>query len=450
MPLTTLALTAELPELGESLTWTQLEAWAVAMREELPAVALAAALEDLQDRLIDQVCGPKWLPVRDLPAPFGCPGCAVMSDFARKGKRTRMRRFTTAAGVVEVRLANVGCRSCGRVFAPLLLLLDLSGKRRTDRLMIELAELASQMSFARAGAVAASFGVPGSAGRAHSAVADLAPLLAGIGRPEAPGAPGGADVVILDGTGMRASSRRLGVNCNIALGVTGRGGPRRRRQAETVLLGLTLAQPWSAMAAQLRDLRPPAVVVVDGEPAITALAESVWPDVPIQRCWWHLPRALRWALYADKAPHPWANAKRAELVALLRRVAREGLTHAQALAAYDTFTATVTAEGHHAAGELLAGARDQVFTCLRPEVRARLAYLGGPELGSGVLERVMRELNARTDIGGSRWSVDGLRDLITVQLARMTNHPAWATLQQSLRPPNAIAFTLTAAKFNAG
>jgi hypothetical protein len=450
VPLTTLALTAELPELSESLTWSQLEAWAVAMREELPAAALAAALEELQDRLIDRVCGPKWLPVRDLPAPFGCPGCGVMSDFARKGKRTRPRRFDTAAGVVRIQLANVGCRSCGRVFAPLLLMLDLSGKRRTDRLMAELAELASQMSFARAGALAVAFGLPGSAGRAHGAVADLAPLLESIGRPDLPGSAAGAEVVILDGTGMRASPRRLGVDCNIALGITGRNGPRRRRQASTTLLGLTLQQPWSAMADQLRDLRPPAMVVVDGEVAITALAESVWPDVPIQRCWWHLPRALRWALYADKAPHPWANAKRAELVALLHRVARERLTYAQALTAYDDFAATVTAEGHHAAGELLAGARDQVFTCLRPELRARLAHLGGPEQGSGVLERVMRELNARTDIGGSRWSVDGLRDLITVQLARMTNHPAWVRLRQSLRPPNAIAFNITTAKFNAG
>ena len=449
MSITTLALTAELPELGGLLTWSQLEAWAVAMREELPAAALAAALEDLQDRLIDEVCGPKWLPVRDLPAPFGCPGCGVMSDFARKGKRTRPRRFDTAAGIVRVQLANVGCRACGRVFAPLLLMLDLSGKRRTDRLMLELAELAAQMSFARAGAVAASFGVPASAGRAHSAVADLAPMLDGIGQPQTPGAPTGADVVILDGTGMRAGPRRLGVNGNIALGLTGRSGPRRRRRAATVLLGLTLAQPWSAMAEQLRALRAPVVVVVDGELAITKLAEDVWPDVPIQRCWWHLPRALRWALYADKAPHPWANAKRTELVDLLHRVARERLTHAQALAVYDVFAATVAAEGHHAADELLTGARDQVFTCLRPDVRARLAHLGGPELGSGVLERVMRELNARTDIGGSRWSVDGLRDLITVQLARMTNHPAWTTLSQSLRPPNAINFKIATAKFNA-
>ena len=37
------------------------------------------------------------------------------------------------------------------MFAPLLLMLDLSGKRRSDRLAVDLAELASQMSFARAG-----------------------------------------------------------------------------------------------------------------------------------------------------------------------------------------------------------------------------------------------------------------------------------------------------------
>jgi hypothetical protein len=439
-------LVAELPEVGD-LTWPQLEAWAVAMRNDLPGAAIAAALEDVQARLIDEVCGPKWLPVRELPAPFGCPGCGVMSDFARKGMRTRLRRFDTAAGIVHVRLAHVGCRSCGRVFAPLLLMLDLSGKRRTDRLSVELAELASQMSFARAGSIARRFGLPGSAGRAHHAVADIAPRLESVGDPDA-GGPARADVVVLDGTGMRASKRRLGVDCNIALGITGRSGPRRRRRADTALLGLTLGQSWQAMAPQLRSLEPPAMVVVDGEVAITTLAESVWPDVPIQRCWWHLPRALRWALYADKADHRWANDKRVELVELLRRSARDHLTPAQALAAYDNFRANV--DGHHAASELLDSAREQVFTCLRPDLKLRLAALGGPEMGSGVLERVMRELNARTDIGGSRWSVPGLKDLITIQLARITDHPSWSRLQAITHPPNAIRFNITTAKFNAG
>ncbi|WP_345382415.1 hypothetical protein, partial [Actinomycetospora straminea] len=445
-------LCAEVPELGESpgaLSWSMVEAWAVAMREEVPAAALAASLEQVQDQLIDRVCGPRWLPVRGLPAPFACPGCGVMQDFARKGKRTRPRRIDTSVGVVRLQLANVGCRDCGRVFAPLLLMLDLTGRRRTDRLAVDLAELASQMSFARAGAVARRFGAPGSAGRAHQAVADIAPRLEAVGQVDLGGPPRAA-VVVLDGTGVRAGRRRLGVNTNIALGLTAREGPRRRRRASTALLGLTVDQPWSAMRHQLDGLEAPAVVVVDGEVAVTRVAAATWPDTPIQRCWWHLARALRWALYADKAPHRWSRNKRGELTALLRGVARDHLTHAQALARYDAFTDTVRAEGHHAATELLDGARDQVFTCLQPAVGRELAHLGGPELGSGLLERVMRELNARTDIGGSRWSIEGLRDLITIQLARMTQHPAWSTLRESTHPPNTITFKINHLKFNAG
>ncbi|MFB9384478.1 hypothetical protein ACFFTK_15170, partial [Pseudonocardia petroleophila] len=430
------------------MTWSQLETWAVAMRDDVPAAALAAALEQAQDRLIDRVCGPRWLPVRDLPAPLACPGCGVMQDFARKGKRSRPRRIDIAVGVVRLHLANVGCRACGRVFAPLLLMLGLSGRRRTDRLAVDLAELAGQMSFARAAQVARSFGAPASTGRAHHAVADVAPLLDGIGVAELIDSPAPAAVVILDGTGMRAGPRRLGIACNIALGLTARPGPTRRRRAHTVLLGVTVDQPWAAMREQLAALDAPVIVVVDGEPAITRLAETTWPDTPIQRCWWHLPRALRWALYADKAPHPWANAKRAELAELLRRTAREHHTHSQALQTYDAFSASIAGAHHHAATELLLGARDQVFTCLQPAVRRDLARLGGPGLGSGVLERVMRELNARTDIGGSRWSINGLRDLVTVQLARMTQHPAWTTLRQNTHPPNTINYKISTPKFN--
>ncbi len=362
--------------------------------------------------------------------------------------RTRLRRFDTAAGVVRIRLANVGCRSCGRVFAPLLLMLDLTGKRRTDRLSVELAELATQMSFARAGSLARRFGLPGSSGRAHHATADVAPLLA-VGQPDT-GGPTRADVVVLDGTGMRASARRLGVTCNIALGITGREGPRRRRHAHTVLLGMTLAREWASLGDQLRALDPPVMVVADGEEGPTVLAETIWPEVPIQRCWWHLCRGLRWALYADKADHRWANAKRDELRDLLCHAAGNQLTPTQALQPYDALRGELRDLGHTRALSLLDVAREQVFVCLRADIQQRLAHLGGPEMGSGVLERVMRELNARTDIGGSRWSVDGLRDLLTVKLAAMTEHPAWARLRRTTHPANAIDFTVKTVKFNAG
>lgn len=446
MAVINLALSIEAPDLDALSAWSAFESLAVQMSKDIPGLALSQALDDLQERLIDQVCGPKWAPVRGLLAPFACPGCGAGSDFVRKGRRSRLRRFDTAAGRVEVRLWHVGCRSCGKVFAPLLELMDLHGKRRTDRLTMDLAELAAQMSFERSAATAKALSArPATAGSAHHSLADVAGVLAPAGR-IGPAVPR-ADVVILDGTGVRAGTRRLGADCNLAIGLVGRSGPRQRRRAHAELLGLTVGESWGTMAHQLAGLAPPKVVVVDGEAAVTKLALDLWPDVPQQRCWWHLSRGFRWALYADHAPSGWANEARAELIELLRDTIRHEHTTGDALTRYDAFTTNVARHGHRAAVSLLEVARPQVFTCLDPELRRRLAYLGGPELGSGVIERAMRDINARVDIGGSRWTIPGIRDAITVLAARRFNHPTWTALDRALRPPNTIPFHL--AKFNA-
>lgn len=54
----------------------------------------------------------------------------------------------------------VGCRGCGREFAPLLVMLGLSGTWRTDRLTADLAELAGQVSFARPGWISGELAGP--------------------------------------------------------------------------------------------------------------------------------------------------------------------------------------------------------------------------------------------------------------------------------------------------
>lgn len=84
-----------------------------------------------------------------------------------------------------------------------------------------------------------------------------------------------------------------------------------------------------------------------------------------------------------------------------------------ALAAYDEPAKPFWVMGYDAATSYLAAARPHAFTFLDDRLQRALAHLGGVELGTGVIERVMRELNARTDIGGSRWTIPGLRDLVT-------------------------------------
>jgi hypothetical protein len=512
-----LALTVDLPVLDREVSWAQLESLMVELRHRAPAEVLALVLDDAQERLVERVCGPRRAPrarAEDAdPAPFGCPGCGARTGFVRKGRRSRARKLRTAAGLLSLRVWHVGCTrpGCGKVFAPLLVMLGLLGRRRTDRLTLDLAELGTQMSFARSGAVDRILaGTDATAGQAHQAMADLAAILAGDGEP-VPGQPGeqghdddpagqgdgphdptggtgggaaevpdpvaptaGASagdgrsffadptrvlgpaitnppVVMLDGTGARAGRKSNGVAVNLAIGLTGRSGPAKRRRAHTHLLALSVDEDWSMMGAQLQAVAPPALVVVDGEPAITVLAQRLWPDTPIQRCRWHLPHGLRKAFYADDAANRhvnprWARTTCERLAELLREQIRAEHTTAQALTDWDAFAVTIPT-ALTSAHAYLAAARPHAFTCLDPTVRTALTRLGGPELGTGVLERLMREINARTDIGGVRWSPAGLRDTLTVTCARILHHPAWTQCVANLRPANTIQFRLQ--KFNA-
>ena len=433
-------LSLEVEPIEDGASWAEWEALGDQLARELPGRSLEAVAEQYQQRLLERTCGRRWHPERDLPAPFSCPrqGCGARSDFARKGRRSRRRRLDTSIGTLHLRLANVRCRACERVFAPLLVLLGLEGVRRTERLGLHLAELSAQMSFARSGRVAGEVGaMPATAGGAHTSLADLAGLLG-----ELPPADTSPEVVLLDGTGARAGAGKLGVGVNLAVGLVGRDGPLRRRRAHTVWLGATTDEPWSAMARQLDGVQAPKLVVVDGEEAITELVAGLWPDTPIQRCWWHLPHGLRKALYSDRAHPTWAATMCTRLHDLLHDAFANDWDQDQALAAWDTLARPFWVMRHDAATAYFAAARPHAFAFLDDALQRALAPLGGVELGTGVIERVMRELNARTDIGGSRWSVPGLRDLVTVKTAQMLHHPAYQQLRKEILLPNPIGFAL--------
>lgn len=435
-------LSLEVDPIEETAAWEAWEALGADLARVLPTRTLTTVLHEHQHRLLERVCGARWQPQRGLPAPFACPEgtCGATGDFARKGRRSRLRRLDTSVGTLRLRLAQVRCRACGRVFAPLLVMLGLQQVRRTDRLTWRLSELSTQVSYGRAARVAGELAaMPATAARAHASLADVAGLLGDL-----PPAVDDPEVVLLDGTGARAGHRRLGVGVNLAVGLVGRGGPLRRRRADTVWLGATVDEPWQVMADQLDGLAPPALVLADGEDAIIDLATRLWPDTPIQRCWWHLPHGLVKAAYADpRRPHiGWARHLASRLSDLLTAAFGCDWDDTDALAAWDDLAADVPAS-YTTMTAYLAAARPHAFTFLDERLQRRLAHLGGVDLGTGVIERLMRELNARTDIGGSRWTIPGLRDLVTVKTAQMLHHPIYQHIKKEILLPNTIGFDLS-------
>jgi len=191
---------------------------------------------------------------------------------------------------------------------------------------------------------------------------------------------------------------------------------------EARLLGATVGESWAAMGKLLAAVRP-GVVIVDGEEAITDMAVEVFgAKTPIQRCLFHLERQTRQvARYIDRLPAEIADDLRDRLHGLLLDAYETGDLHAAARAYSDLINRAVTVGATAASVHLVNAAHALTFLTHPQAGRLLFGDKGRPELATGVLERVMREINRRTDVG-VRWSVPGVRGMLMVKLGRKYHH----------------------------
>lgn len=412
-------------ELDGPVDLVGLERAAVDFARRAPGELIAASVETLTAELFDAVIGPFGFPFDDddqPEAPWSCTGCGSRRGFRRRGRRPGGRSVTTAAGKVCMEAWQVVCRSCGRRFVPLLELVGLARhQRRTEALGELAAGLAVEVAYAKASRLLAGLsGIEVSARTIRRDLLAAAPKRLG---PEVVSVP----VVLLDGTGVRAGDKKLGVELHLAVGLVARRRYGGRVVVEARLLAATLGESWSAMATLLEGVRP-GLVIVDGEEAITDLAQGVFgAKTPIQRCLFHLESQTRWmARYLDRLP--------AEVADDLRDRLHDLLCDAYATADLDAATGAYADLVEHArdvgatkAATHLANGAPHALTFLTHPGAGRLLFgdKGRPELATGVLERVMREMNRRTDVG-VRWSVPGVRGLLMVKLGRKYRHGRFA------------------------
>lgn len=406
-----------------------------------PGELVASAVEALGAELIDVVVGRCGLPVRlcDQPeAPWACTKCASSHGFRRRGRRPGGRKLNSAVGRVHFGLAQLECLRCGRRFAPMLQVLGLvAHQRRTERLGDMAVALAVEVAYAKAARLLSDLaGVCLSARSIRRQVLSIAPDRLG---PEVLDVP----IVLLDGTGVRAGNAKLGVGLHLAIGLVARRREGGRVAVEARLLGATLGEGWAVMAELLAPVRP-GLVIVDGEEELSVMAAGLWPDVPVQRCLFHLSKAVQHvSRYTDGVPLATAKALRARFDAMLTTAYRTA-DAGEAATAYDELVATLERAGATATAEHLRVARPEAMTFLTHPAAGRLLFgdKGRPELGTGVLERVMREMNRRTDVG-VRWSLHGARAILMVKLGRKYHHGQWAPTPEPTIPP-AVRFTLVA------
>mgnify|MGYP000315360756 CR=1 FL=1 len=417
----------------------ELEDAALEFARTAPGQLVADTVESMIAELVDEVVGPFGMPLADeqqLDAPWSCTGCGSRRGFRRRGLRPKPRKVLTRCGTVEFRSQQLECRACGRRFAPAGELLGLGmHQRRTDGLSEAAAALAVEVAYAKASRLLGELAGPAVSARTiRRDVLAMAPERIGVHLAE--GETLHVPVLLLDGTGERAGTAKGGVELHLALGLVARRPRGGRVQVTARLLAATLNEPWSAMAPLLAGVAP-ALIVLDGEEALDTLAATTFVGVPVQRCLWHLARGTyRAARYGDRVDHDTAEAVRARL----EKILTDAWDHRDPDRARDDYAALiahcVNVGAERAAGHL-ADAWGSVFTYITNPDAGRLVagHKGRPDVGTGVIERVMRELNRRSDVG-VRWSIDGVRAILLVKLQRKYGHGPWSPATATTPQPS--------------
>ncbi len=413
----------------------ELEEAAVAFARHAPGLLVGQTIENLAEALLDVVVGRRRSPTApdaQPEAPWSCTRqrCESRRGFRRRGFRSLDRKLQAACGGVTFRTAQVECLSCGRRFAPVLGVLGLRPhQRRTDRLAALAAGLATEVAYAKAARFLSDLtGIDVSPRTIRNDVVAAAPQRLG---PEITDIP----ILLLDSTGERAGPMLRGTQLHLALGLVARRRHQGRLVCSVQLLAATLDETWQAMGQLLDGVRP-GLILVDGEGLLSEMVQERFPQVPVQRCLWHLVRGMTYTAWREGASkgHRW------ELRARLSDVLADAHRHhdlARAHNAYHDLIDEMEHRGVLRAARYLKAAEPEVFTFISHPDAGRLLFgdKGRPELATGVLERVMRELNRRTDVG-VRWSIHGCRALLMLKLARKYHHPGWPWNPTATQQPN--------------
>lgn len=317
-----------------------------------------------------------------------CPDCGGQ-HLIRKGWRPR--KVTTSRGKLTVKVVQVCCKVCGRTFRPLNAALGLPTSRRVlEEVTANAAFLGTQMSFARAARVLGRLTQgPISAEGVRRIVAQRA---ASLHLP----VPIPGQTVLVDATKVKAGHKERGES--VYLAITAKPGPvlhgRPTCQKQLVHLHVGAA---TKLKQRLKTVGA-THVVHDGGEDLKGCAPH------LQRCRWHLGHQLKHYLWQDGVPHGF----RGQFQDTMTQIIGDQRHGPQRFRRWQTNLAALglrTAAGH------LENAENEAFTYRKTS----FTYID-----TSPLEREMRELNRRADIG-VRWSPKGLENVLKLMFHQRLN-----------------------------
>ncbi|HYW06219.1 MAG TPA: hypothetical protein VE913_04630 [Longimicrobium sp.] len=380
------------------------------LAEGLPALGRELARE-VGARMLDEVQARCFAEVSSGAAEVVCTRCGVVhrgpGTLLRRGRR--MRRLKTSSGSLVFRLHQVTCGACGRTWSPFADALGLAPRQRfSEELERKLVECVTELSYAKSCALGAAWlGESLSPRTLHRKVQERGAAVVFTPAPE-------CAVVEADGTMVPAGKNPRGCDVWFSLQILGREEVAGRTRVKKRIGGWAMgSRGWegalpSGVANEL--------ILTDREKGVPEFLQKAHPEVRHGLCEWHLSHTLDHLLLLDGVK---VERRKTDVAQLSRILSGPMEERAEA---YTAFT-----EG------LTHGPRAQRM--LRSSAAQVLYDAPPPERTTSVIEREMREINRRADVG-VRWTVPGIDHLLRLRHARRINPDDFERVWSDVQMPS--------------
>ena len=398
---------------------------------EMTIKVAEGTIDAYQRRVVELLCSGQgcgnWLPHEAK----GCKGQMCLGGGYRGGGQRERRGLRTELGALSVETWQAVCGICGKRLRVLGPLLKVAARARpTIGLKHMMAETMTDLSYRKGGgrmAALAQVDIPHSTAQRWMVAGDWDALQKPSFEAKTWESFQG---LMADGTGYkRQGAETTRGELRLLMGVT--GSPRR-----LVPLGAWADKDWAEIDRQMLAQKPegikPPVIAIDGErgqEVLSNLAED------IQRCQWHVPHQLGFALWKDGLRKPERDPHLEKLAGVIKIEIPPGdyksipqelrdQIQGQVLEGKETMNALVRSfqhKGYLAAASYLRNATEHTFTVV--EKWLELGYM--PPKAISLLERVMREMGRRIKKIGASWKDKGVLAVARVLLTRIYDPKRW-------------------------
>lgn len=342
-----------------------------------------------------------------------CPHCQTMSFYVKKGKRQRI--LHTSNGEVSFSIQQVQCCNCKKIFRPLNACLELKPRQHvTEELLEKSRSVAIHTSYGNASTITKEFtGVSLGKRTIRSSILEKS---AKLKEEEEQAAPENYTVILKDSTKGKTGKTTRGEDITILLGLLGRVLTVNKKTGEitrTCLIGRILRVKVGNDSSICKGVQHKTnAVMTDGERGIDGDIQLLQDanSIRVYRCLWHLPRALGYALWKDGV----SKEKRKKYIYKLNSIIQYSFNNYERY--YDELIEECEQKGYKKAVGYLRRAKAG-FIAHREHP---ILLDGVPLLANSPIERVMREVDRRADIG-VRWKDEGLEAITRVRLDYLYN-----------------------------